>query len=258
MSLLKNRFVKLCTSEAISSECTNYNSVVWSSLCMFQHPDSSQELQDHLPCLAGVVPPPLWPHLVISTSWESSPRKVSASASCWLHCGSSPLSWGFKYLSVPRTGLRAGLRPELKSVPDIAGGGCQAVEKQLLSCPDTVWPAMRLCCYWVTRVPAAGGRKPESGAQPGPAGCPRGLLHANCILQCFCSSEAVVIACMLHLPSAPFCLFKGHDKCHRLLSYENLVMWLAEQTGCLPLFCTVSSCNGKLYMLRAWLLPPLV
>ena len=129
----------------------------------------------------------------------------------------SPLL-GLQYLSVPRTGLRAGLRPELGSVPDVAGGGCQAVEQQLSSCPDCMASngAVLSLDYCVTQVSAAGGREPASGAQPGPAGCPRGLLHANYILQCFCSSEAVVIACTLHLPSAPFCLFKGRDKCLRL------------------------------------------
>lgn len=95
MLLLKNRFVKLCTSEAISSERTNCNSVVWSSLCMFRCPESSQELQDHPARLAGVALSPLRPCLVNGTSWERSPWKVSASSSWWLCCRSSPLSWGF-------------------------------------------------------------------------------------------------------------------------------------------------------------------
>jgi len=48
----------------------------------------------------------------------------------------SPLL-GLQCLSVPCMGLRAGLRPELGSLPDVVGGGGLAVEKQLPSCPDT-------------------------------------------------------------------------------------------------------------------------
>lgn len=183
--------------------------------------------------------------------------KMSTSSSCWLHCGSSPFSWGFSVCQCHAWDWEQGwARVWTRCSGWWLSGSWEATVVLRWHCVTSNGAVLSLG-YWVTWVPAAGGREPASGAQPGPAGYPWGLLHK------LRTSIFLLLGSCCHCLHAlsPFCSpsvsLKGMISVCSSLSYENSGMWPAEQTGWLPLFCTVSLCNGKLHTLWARLLQQL-
>lgn len=136
--LLKGRLVK---REAVGSEGTDGSSVVWSSLCTFWWPQSSQELQDHTAPLTGVAAPPhLVTALLLRPPWKCSLLADTGASSDGGQCDQSQICktifWVTSEFPVPCSVLLpwlAGLAlleshsSPNKSACEIAGGAEAAV-----------------------------------------------------------------------------------------------------------------------------------